>query len=736
MRGEYLIFDLAILAVPLLIGAWRGAWFYDVLGTALRSVLVVAVPFVIWDAAVVGRHWWFNPRYVLGVELWGLPVEEVLFFVAIPLACLFSWEKLGRASEAVPRPGLRWVYPVLWTLVPLGVVVAAHGEQYTGYALLALGLVALVDHALGVGLLLAPRAYAFFGLVLGLTLVFNSYLTARPVVLYGESYQLGVRIGTVPVEDFIYGLAMVWGSTLLYQRGLGRRWLPSWPARGIERALGGYRHRFYEPDLRRPVEVGGPSRRVAVVGAGLAGMGAAARLAQRGVAVTLFERECHLGGKVGAWTDRASDGSEVQVEHGFHAFFRHYYNLSAFMRELGLHRSLRSIGEYMVVDRNGDRTSFDGVDTTPVLNLISLARHGLYSLRKVAFGPAGREMEVFLRYDRERTFERFDDLSFARFAQRAQLPPSLMLVFNTFARAFFADADRISMAELIKSFHFYYLSHDYGLEYDYLEGSYHDDLLVPLREHLLAHDVRIRSGEPVERVDGEAGAFEIHGERFDDVVLAADAASTRAIVEASPLARHQPALADAVAGLRAGQRYSVLRVWVAGEVPDDLPPFIITERDRLLDAVSMQHRIDPRCRTWAERNHGSVLELHCYAVPDEIRSDEEIREGLLAEMVHVFPRLRGARVVRVHHQVKADFTAFHVGMHQTRPGVRSPVPGLYFAGDWVELPVPAMLMEAAYTSGLLAANEILARAGLRGFAVDSVPSQGLLTRLRVPERAA
>ncbi|MCB9715763.1 MAG: lycopene cyclase domain-containing protein [Myxococcales bacterium] len=725
MRAEYLLFDLLVLAVPLLVGAWRRAWFYDRLGTALRAVIGVGVPFVLWDAAVAGRHWWFDPRYVLGVELLGLPVEELLFFVAIPLACLFTWETVLGGARAEARPGLVWLYPVLWALVPLGVLVAGHGEQYTGAVLIALGLVALLDHALGAGLLLAPRAHVFFAVVVLLTLVFNGYLTGRPVVHYGEAYQLGLHIGTIPVEDFAYGLALVWGSTVLYQRGQGRLLLPSWPARGIRRAFGGYQHVLVEADAGAPLRAEGPARRVAVVGAGLAGLTAASRLAERGVAVTLFEREGHLGGKLGAWTDRASDGSLVRVEHGFHAFFRHYYNLDAFLRERGLHRRMRSIGSYLIIDRQGRRTSFDGVATTPVLNLISLARHGLYRMSEVAFGPAGRKMEAFLRYDPVKTPARWDEVSFARFAREARLPASLLLVFNTFARAFFADAERISMAELIKSFHFYYLSHDHGLEYDYLEGHYHEDLLEPLREQLLAQGVRIRSGDPVERIDGGDG-FTINGARFDEVVLATDAASARAIVEASPLAERVPALREAVRGLRAGQRYSVLRVWVEAPTPEDVPVFVITERGRVLDAITMLHRIDEESRGWARGGRGSVLELHCYALPDELVDEAEIVRCFLREAGEAMPTLAGARVVRHHLQLRSDFTAFHVGMHAGRPGVETPVPGLYLAGDWVRLPFPAMLMEAACSSGLLAANAILARMGVRGFPVHSVPPRGLL----------
>ena len=51
------------------------------------------------------------------------------------------------------------------------------------------------------------------------------------------------------------------------------------------------------------------------------------RYAFLSVSVTLLERNPYLGGKLAGWREPASDGTPVDVEHGFHAFFRHYYNL-------------------------------------------------------------------------------------------------------------------------------------------------------------------------------------------------------------------------------------------------------------------------------------------------------------------------------------------------------------------------------------------------------------------------
>ncbi|CDO08240.1 lycopene cyclase domain-containing protein [Mycolicibacterium cosmeticum] len=59
----------------------------------LTAILPVAVLFLIWDAvAVAAGVWHYNPRYLLGVVLPGaLPLEEVLFFVVIPVCGLLTY---------------------------------------------------------------------------------------------------------------------------------------------------------------------------------------------------------------------------------------------------------------------------------------------------------------------------------------------------------------------------------------------------------------------------------------------------------------------------------------------------------------------------------------------------------------------------------------------------------------------------------------------------------------------
>ena len=61
---------------------------------ALRAIAPVILVFGAWDVAAIALgHWWFNPRFVTGVTLPpGLPLEELAFFVVIPMCGVLTYE--------------------------------------------------------------------------------------------------------------------------------------------------------------------------------------------------------------------------------------------------------------------------------------------------------------------------------------------------------------------------------------------------------------------------------------------------------------------------------------------------------------------------------------------------------------------------------------------------------------------------------------------------------------------
>ena len=223
MKSEYLIFNVIVLSGPLIFGAMRPFYFLDRVKYTILPIIIPAVLFLIWDSSVTYSHWHFNEKYVLGITFFNLPIEEILFFITVPFACLFTWEMIIRRTD---EKELGWISKIriyLYLLIPIGIWFFISGKHYTGLATGFLGLAILLDQFLKTNIILQRRFYLYLLLVLLFTLVFNGYLTWRPVVTYGVEYQLDFRIFTIPIEDFIYGTALIFMNTSIYQKIINRR---------------------------------------------------------------------------------------------------------------------------------------------------------------------------------------------------------------------------------------------------------------------------------------------------------------------------------------------------------------------------------------------------------------------------------------------------------------------------------------------------------------------------------
>ena len=63
----------------------------------IMASVLVASAFIAWDAWFTANGvWWFNDRYLIGIRLFGLPLEELLFFICIPFSCVFTYHCLDK----------------------------------------------------------------------------------------------------------------------------------------------------------------------------------------------------------------------------------------------------------------------------------------------------------------------------------------------------------------------------------------------------------------------------------------------------------------------------------------------------------------------------------------------------------------------------------------------------------------------------------------------------------------
>ncbi|MEU0720651.1 FAD-dependent oxidoreductase [Streptomyces lavendulocolor] len=505
------------------------------------------------------------------------------------------------------------------------------------------------------------------------------------------------------------------------------------PRRGRDR-----RARIVTPRPGRPRVTGEPPR-TAVVGGGIAGLAAATALAERGVRVTLYEREQQLGGRLAGRPVTLSDGTTATMSRGFHAFFRQYYNLRGLLRRAdpGLER-LHGLPDYPLWHSDGLRDSFARIPRTPPWNALAFA----------ALSPSFRAADLAAMDPRAalplfdvrvpEVYERLDGISAADLLERIRFPEAAHhLAFEVFSRSFFVHPRTLSAAELALMFHIYFLGSSEGLLFDVPDEPFPQALWEPLGDYLAGHGVRLLEGRPVDTVEpGPNGGFTVvagdRADHHDAVVLALDTAGLRRVVAQSPRLGDR-AWRTRIRRLRTAPPFLVSRYWLDRPVDRHRHGFLATSGYDGLDNVSVLERWEGEAARWAARTGGSVVELHAYATAPGIHRPT-FQEGMLTRLRTLYPEIRDALVIDERHEWRADCPHFPVGGYQDRPTVRTPDPGVMVAGDLVRTELPVALMERAATSGFLAANALLEWWGVRGQTLWTVPPRGRSAPLRALAR--
>ena len=209
---------------------------------------------------------------------------------------------------------------------------------------------------------------------------------------------------------------------------------------------------------------------VVVVGAGLAGLACAYELSQRGFAVTLLEHSPNLGGKIASWKIQVGD-KEFMMEHGFHGFFPQYYNLNSLIEELQIAEQFKSLEFYSLVFRNGKYAPevFRPTHSAFPWNVVDLA---IASPNRFRWGinltnwEHWQVFQAIAGFQTPKTFECLDHLSTAEWVAK-DFPQGLYdLYFLPFAKSSLNALDRLSTAELLQFFHFYFFGNPEGLAFN------------------------------------------------------------------------------------------------------------------------------------------------------------------------------------------------------------------------------------------------------------------------------
>ncbi len=189
------------------------------------AIVLVAIPFIIWDMVFTEwRVWGFNEAYHLKPLIFGLPVEEILFFIIIPFSSIFIYQCL---LCYFPRDLLAPVDKLI--SLGLGGLFMLIGlfywnRIYTSTSFVLTGGFMTV-HYLCIENTYRTKFYLSYLITLIPFLLVDGVLTggytAEPIVIYHSEEFLNIRITSVPLEDSIYGQLLLMLNMSLFMQFKG-----------------------------------------------------------------------------------------------------------------------------------------------------------------------------------------------------------------------------------------------------------------------------------------------------------------------------------------------------------------------------------------------------------------------------------------------------------------------------------------------------------------------------------
>jgi zeta-carotene desaturase len=473
--------------------------------------------------------------------------------------------------------------------------------------------------------------------------------------------------------------------------------------------------------------------RVAIVGAGLAGLSTAVELADAGHEVEIFESRPFVGGKVGSWVD--ADGNHIEM--GLHVFFGCYYNLFALMQKVGAIDNLR-LKEHVhtFVNRGGETGAldfrfftgapFNGLKAFFTTTQLSV-QDKLQNAIALGTSPIVRGLVDFEGAMRD--IRALDSISFADwFRQHGGSNGSLKRMWNPIAYALgFIDTENISARCMLTIFQFFAAKTEASV-LRMLEGSPYEYLHKPIVDYLEARGVKIHLRRGVREIlfEERNGKTEVtglaiaNGDATDTIIADAYvcACDVPGIQRLLPDAWRQWSEFDNIYKLDAVPVATVqLRFdgWVT-ELQDQ------DERTQLDHAAGLDNLLytadaDFSCfadlaltspSDYYREGQGSLLQVVLTPGDPFIKQNNEaIAQHVLKQVHDLFPSSR-TLTMTWYSVVKLAQSLYREapGMDPYRPDQKTPIPNFFLAGSYTQQDYIDS-MEGATLSGRQAAQAIL-----------------------------
>jgi len=452
--------------------------------------------------------------------------------------------------------------------------------------------------------------------------------------------------------------------------------------------------------------------RVAIAGAGLAGLACAKYLCDAGHTPVIYEARDVLGGKVAAWQDDEGDWYET----GLHIFFGAYRNMRRLFKELDIEDRLQWKSHSMIFNQRevpGTYSRFDFPDLPAPLNGVAaiLGNNDMLTWpEKISFGlglvPAMLRGQGYV--------EECDKYSWSEWLRLHRIPDRVNdEVFMAMSKALnFINPEEISSTVVLTALNRFLQESD-GSRMAFLDGNPPERLCQPLVDYIRERGGDVQLNAPLRQIEvdekGRVKAFHIGGVRGQEPqVVEADAYVSAMPVDPLKLLLPEPWKSlpyfTKLDGLN-GVPVINIHLWFDRK---------LTDIDHLLfsrsDLLSVYADMSNTCREYADPER-SMLELVFAPAHDWIgRPDGEIVAATMEELKRLFPSHflgDSPAVLRKSIVVKTPLSVYKTvpGCQQLRPDQRSPIDNFFLAGCYTMQRYLAS-MEGAVLSGRLCAEAV------------------------------
>ena len=452
--------------------------------------------------------------------------------------------------------------------------------------------------------------------------------------------------------------------------------------------------------------------RVAIAGAGLAGLSCAKYLADAGHTPFVYEARNVLGGKVAAWKDEDGDWYET----GLHIFFGAYPNMLQLFKELDIEDRLQWKSHSMIFNQPeepGTYSRFDFPDLPAPINGVAaiLSNNDMLSWpEKISFGlgliPAMLRGQNYV--------EDCDKYSWTEWLKKQNIPERVNdEVFIAMSKALnFIGPDEISSTVLLTALN-RFLQEKNGSKMAFLDGAPPERLCQPIVDHIRASGGDVFLNSPLKKInlkeDGCVENFligsakESHGKEIE-----ADAYVSAMPVDIfKTILPNEWASKDIFRKLEGLKGVPVINIHLWFDRKLTNIDHLLFSRSPLL---SVYADMSITCKEYEDPNR-SMLELVFAPAKDWIsRKDEEIIDATMKELAKLFPihfsgedqaKLRKYKVIKTPQSVYKAVP----GCQDLRPDQKTPISNFFLTGDYTMQKYLAS-MEGAVLSGKLCAEKI------------------------------